>query len=369
MKRFTINFKLYLILIAFSFLQGLLITPYITLLFKDISIFKIAWMVMALVLSFELSIIIHEGGHLIFGIMSGYRFLSIRYRNLFIKRDEEGMMKVFKQSILGTGGQCLMIPPKSEDAPVILFNAGGVMLNLLTVICTLIIVKLVFISNYFIASFLWIFLNIHLLMAFVNWISLKGVINDGKNHRIIKNNPNAKTALLELLTYNAMLTNGVPLSTLTFKRDYQSVGNETTLQRNVLAYYSEQAFHHLDYEKGIAILDYADIDHRDPSIVDGILALSKYAMLLMIDKDKAINYEQTHQKLIKQGRMIAERMYSGSLLNLTEAVILDNKWNEKEATRYLDLIEKDPVPGVSKDSKIIFDTLYRRYQANKQINE
>lgn len=222
MKRLVVNLKVYLILIVFSVFQGLWISPYSTVLFKDIFILKFGWIILSLVLSFELSIIIHELGHLIFGLLSGYRFSSIRYRNVLIKRDEFGKLKLFKQTILGTGGQCLMIPPEKEDTPVFLYNAGGVILNLLFAVMTLLFLKLVFVSNFMIASFLWIFLNIHVLMAFVNWVSLKGVINDGENHRITKNNPKTKTSLIELLTYHAKLTEGTPLSILQLERDYLS---------------------------------------------------------------------------------------------------------------------------------------------------
>lgn len=366
MKRLVVNLKVYLILIVFSVFQGLWISPYSTVLFKDIFILKFGWIILSLVLSFELSIIIHELGHLIFGLLSGYRFSSIRYRNVLIKRDEFGKLKLFKQTILGTGGQCLMIPPEKEDTPVFLYNAGGVILNLLFAVMTLLFLKLVFVSNFMIASFLWIFLNIHVLMAFVNWVSLKGVINDGENHRITKNNPKTKASLIELLTYHAKLTEGTPLSILQLERDYQSVGNETTLQRNVLAFHAEQKTHQLNFEKALEILNYADMENQDPSMVDALLALSKYVCLLMLDKDEAITYQQNYQKLVQQGRMISAKMYSGALLNLMESAILENTWDDQEATRYLELIEKDPVPGISKDSKIVFDALYKRFQSSEE---
>ena len=366
MKRLMVNLKVYLILIVFSIFQGLWISSYSTELFKDIYILKFGWIILSLVLSFELSIIIHELGHLIFGLLSGYRFSSIRYRNMLIKRDEFGKLKFYKLTILGTGGQCLMIPPQKEDAPVFLYNAGGVILNLLFAGVILIFLKLVFVSNFMLASFLLIFLNMHVLMAFINWVSLKGVINDGENHRIIKNNPNTKTSLIELLTYHAKLTEGTPLSILQLERDYRSVGNETTLQRNVLACHAEQKTHQLNFEKALEILNFADMENQGSSMVDARLALSKYACLLMIDKDEAITYQENYQKLVKQGRMISSKMYSGALLNLMESAILENTWDNQEATRYLELIEKDPVPGISKDSKIVFDALYRRFQSSQE---
>ncbi|MDE5736021.1 MAG: hypothetical protein K2H65_02955, partial [Bacteroidales bacterium] len=61
-------------------------------------------------LSLLLLVTLHEAGHLAFGLMSGYRFVSFRIFNLtFIKLD--GRLRVKRFSVAGTGGQCLLPPP------------------------------------------------------------------------------------------------------------------------------------------------------------------------------------------------------------------------------------------------------------------
>lgn len=83
--------------------------------------------------SMLLQIIIHEAGHLIFGLLSGYRFCSFRIFS-FMWLKEEGRIRFKRLSIAGTAGQCLMGPPDLKDGkmPVILYNLGGSLLNLIT---------------------------------------------------------------------------------------------------------------------------------------------------------------------------------------------------------------------------------------------
>ena len=63
---------------------------------------------------FYISIIVHEAGHLAFGLMSGYTFSSFRIGSLmWIKQDRK--IKLRRLSIAGTGGQCLMTPPEEKN--------------------------------------------------------------------------------------------------------------------------------------------------------------------------------------------------------------------------------------------------------------
>lgn len=94
--------------------------------------------ILLLLLALFLQVILHEGGHLVFGLATGYRFVSFRIFNLtFIRKDNKLCIKRF--SIAGTGGQCLLVPPEKplERVPTILYNLGGVLTNLLTSIIAL----------------------------------------------------------------------------------------------------------------------------------------------------------------------------------------------------------------------------------------
>ena len=50
-----------------------------------------------------LQVIIHEAGHLVFGLLTGYRFLSFRVFSLMLVREEE-KLRFRRYSLAGTGG-------------------------------------------------------------------------------------------------------------------------------------------------------------------------------------------------------------------------------------------------------------------------
>ena len=59
-------------------------------------------------------ILVHESGHLLFGLLTGYRFLSFRIGSLMWMK-EDRHLKMKRLSITGTGGQCLLVPPETSD--------------------------------------------------------------------------------------------------------------------------------------------------------------------------------------------------------------------------------------------------------------
>ena len=97
----------------------------------------IAVMVLSVFISFFLHIILHEGGHLVCGLLSGYRFVSYRAGSIiWVKQGKQIVRKKF--SIPGTGGQCLLDPPEPEEDgsfPSLLYNLGGGLSNLLFCLC------------------------------------------------------------------------------------------------------------------------------------------------------------------------------------------------------------------------------------------
>ena len=81
------------------------------------------------VLGLFLQIAVHEAGHLVFGLMTGYKFCSYRLGNLMLQL-EDGRLRLRRMTLVGTGGQCLMAPPPwSEDLPAVLYNLGGCLMN------------------------------------------------------------------------------------------------------------------------------------------------------------------------------------------------------------------------------------------------
>ena len=96
--------------------------------------------VVGLVLAWLMQIVLHEAGHLVCGLASGYRFVSFNVLGFIWQRDEQGRFRLGRMQIAGAGGQCLMAPPdyNGGDFPFTLYNLGGVLANLASaVVCAL----------------------------------------------------------------------------------------------------------------------------------------------------------------------------------------------------------------------------------------
>lgn len=87
-----------------------------------------------LYLAFFTQIILHEAGHLIFGLATGYRFVSFMAFGVIWTKGADGKLRMGRMQIAGAGGQCLMAPPAYHDGdfPFVLYNLGGVLANLIT---------------------------------------------------------------------------------------------------------------------------------------------------------------------------------------------------------------------------------------------
>ncbi|MBQ5951280.1 MAG: M50 family metallopeptidase [Lachnospiraceae bacterium] len=116
---------------------GLLIVRYIDLKAEAGARFSglllsMAFLLVLMYAAMILQIIIHEAGHLVFGLLSGYRFSSFRIFSFMLAK-EEGGLRLRRMNVAGTGGQCLMAPPDMVDGkiPVMLYNFGGSLMNLI----------------------------------------------------------------------------------------------------------------------------------------------------------------------------------------------------------------------------------------------
>ena len=105
---------------------------------SEISLSSFAVMFVAMYIAMYIQIAVHEAGHLIFGLASGYEFCSYRLGKLMWVK-QNGKLSFKRYSLSGTGGQCLMSPPEIKEGkmPVILYNLGGSIMNLFTsALCT-----------------------------------------------------------------------------------------------------------------------------------------------------------------------------------------------------------------------------------------
>ena len=206
----------FLVVIILTAAVGLMGGIYIstTLLSGERDLFVTLFEIIGILIAFYWAIISHEAGHLIFGLLSGYGFSSFRIGNcMWIKQD--GKIHLRRLSIAGTGGQCLMTPPEVSEgkAPVILYNLGGVIVNL--------VFGVLFALPYFLAdaNSPWENLLLYcaaasLFVGLTNGIPLKigGIANDGMNAIHLSKDPVAAEAFLNQLRMNAAQARGLRLS-------------------------------------------------------------------------------------------------------------------------------------------------------------
>lgn len=152
-------------------------------------------------------IIIHEGGHLVMGLATGWKYLSFRVGNLVLVK-QDGKMKWKKTTVMGTGGQCLMIPPECEPekCPFFLYLLGGGLFNILTG-------GIAFGIGMLTGGISQVILNVFAIMGFGLGLSnlfpakMGGTMNDGYQIFVeFPTNPDTKKYMCCLLTANAVLT-------------------------------------------------------------------------------------------------------------------------------------------------------------------
>lgn len=160
-----------------------------------------------------LQIVIHEAGHLVFGLLSGYQFSSFRIASLMVMK-VDGKWKLRKFSLPGTGGQCLMSPPDLVDGkmPVVLYNLGGCIMNMIAAGIFAVIAYFAQ-GNDIIFIFSVCMVVIGLATAVTNGIPLMvgPVSNDGGNALSLGKNPKAMQAFWLQLKISELQTKGVRL--------------------------------------------------------------------------------------------------------------------------------------------------------------
>ena len=144
---------------------------------------RAVWVAVSFCFGFFLQTILHETGHMICGMMSGYRFSSLRIGS-FMWMKQDGKIRFRRYSLAGTGGQCLMGPPDFRDGkiPYIFYNLGGVLMNIFAA-AAVFVLWLFWAGNWYVSCFLIILCLSGIWLALVNGIPLKLELlnNDGRN--------------------------------------------------------------------------------------------------------------------------------------------------------------------------------------------
>lgn len=185
------------------------------------------------VISYIIQIIIHELGHLIFGILSGYKFVSFRiFSFMWIKKGDTINFK--RYSLVGTAGQCLMsLPENTEDTPpVLLHNLGGGLMNFISA-CFFGTLWFIIPQIPIISIFLLLLTAMGLFNMLINCIpfDLGIIVNDGYNAFFLKKNEDAMHSFIIQLSVNKLISQDVSLKDM--PEEWFIFPEEKTLQNSL----------------------------------------------------------------------------------------------------------------------------------------
>ena len=201
-------FGLIIVIPVIALIDGESITTVARTIFSKFSLHDVLNIVRILVttlVAFILNIIIHEGGHLVAGLLTGYKFMSFRFFNWTLIR-QDGRLRWRDYELEGTGGQCLMAPPDKplEEIDTRWYNAGGVLANVITAVLAIVLVWAFDLPSW-LNTLLLAMAIFAILGVLTNGIPMKvgGVANDGHNLLQMEKDLPAKQCFCNVLELNA----------------------------------------------------------------------------------------------------------------------------------------------------------------------
>lgn len=263
----TIKLAIIGIIIGFGagFVIGKIIKP---MIYADISSADVALtLFLALVffvLSFIIHIVVHEAGHMIAAMARGWKFLSFMIMGVVLNR-RNGRLRLSRFSMAGAAGQCLMLPPENGDTPfgIALYNAGGVLANLLlTVIASVILFMPSMHHSLTAIVFLLCIIIVGLYLIIMNGIphKLAGLPNDGLNMLSLRNDKFATMVFLRsmrLIGY-LMQDDTSRLEAMTYMCDNREINFSNPIHVMALSSDLSLAMLRMDFGKANAIMQRAE---------------------------------------------------------------------------------------------------------------
>lgn len=298
-------------------------------------------LLLQLYLAFFLQIIIHEGGHLVFGLLTGYGFSSFRILSFMLVR-KNGKLTLRRFGLSGTAGQCLMSPPEMKDGkmPYVLYNLGGVLMNLIaSAVCCIAAVLTAKAGKE--PVFLWIMAMSGVYMALTNGIPFNDTVpNDGHNALNLGKDPVALRSFWVQLAVNAASTQGKRMKEL--PGEWFEIPAEADMSNNLITSWrvlaENRAMDLHDFPQARSLLD---------SLLDGgceliemhrALMLNDRAYLDILEKGKDADLSPLGGKTVA---VILKQMRNyPSVLRTQYAEALIVKEDDKKADEILGSFEK-----------------------------
>ena len=327
------------------------------------------WFLAAFALTYYLEIALHEGGHLLCGLWSGYTFVSYRLGSMLWMR-EGGKLVRKRFSLAGTGGQCLMAPPgDSPDAPFpqMLYNFGGVLANLVTGLLFFALLAIPGVHT----SLFWMPIAVFgglgaLYMALSNGIPLAigPVPNDGWNALHLAKDPEARRAFWVTLSVNARQYEGVRLRDMPEAwfalPSEEAMKNGMTATLAVLA--ENRAMDALDFARAEALFPVIRSEQcRAAELYKKLLVCDEVTCALLRDgaADVSALRERSTARLLRQMKdfpSVLRAQYAAALLHDG-----DESQAQKLLARFDKVAETYPAQADIKSEREIIDRIRSSY--------
>lgn len=169
-----------------------------------------------LYIAFFLQIILHEGGHLVFGLLTGYRFVSFNVCGFIWHKGPDGKLRMGRIQLAGAGGQCLMAPPDYNGGkfPFVLYNLGGVLVNLITAVLFGLLAWLIPVTWLRLLMAMQVVIGVAFAMMNGLPVPLATIQNDGKNILCIRKDASARRAFWAQMSIAAEMAERVRLKSM-----------------------------------------------------------------------------------------------------------------------------------------------------------
>ena len=284
---------------------GIAVIPVIDYFMGKDSNFFIALMGLFLMLSLMyvaifLEMAIHELGHLVFGLLTGYKFVSYRVGSYtFIK--EDGKLKIKKFTLPGTGGQCLMAPPEyTTTMPYILYNAGGAIFNFFS--------SLIFLLLFFPFSDIPFLSSFLLMAAFISFgLGTMNIIpliygNDGSNIANIHKSEMERKAFWAQMKMAQLQSENIRLKDMPDEvfpvRSKEEV--EGIMTSSAFAYYESYLVDRGEFEEALNIAKEVISSPLLVGVLRSAVKCDEIYTLLLLGREKKEIDEIKDKKLIKE---------------------------------------------------------------------
>lgn len=230
---------------------------------EGVTVFFVA--IVSMIFSFLILVPVHEFGHLVCGLLTGYKFVSFRIFNYTIIKID-GKLRVKKFAVAGTGGQCLLTPPDLpiDQIPTGWYNFGGILANIIVLVIALPFFLLDL--NPFVAEALGVFASVDAIMILLNGIPMmaNGVGNDGYNMKLLKKNLRSRQGIVNQLRANALIQNGMRPKDMPeeFFENPKDIDYRNALEVSIPLMYSSRLVDEMKYTEALECLE-ALYSHKD----------------------------------------------------------------------------------------------------------